>query len=264
MAGQASKTAQGVAVVRSRFPDRPHTPSGDPDAQERLCAGMRVGRALRLHGHLLARTRFFDTVVLEALRRGIDQVVIVGAGYDDRALRFRSPGVRFFELDHPDTQADKRRRVEALGADLDGLVFVPLDVTRDPVAELLADAGHEASRATLFLCEGIVIYLEMGDIVYLLRGLAERAAPSSELAISLAVHPDGMSSQALVKVLNGVRGSKVDEPWRTILSEAAHLSLIRQGGWDEFELLTDAEFVSDASPLRSRLVRAAPIVLDRS
>ena len=65
---------------------------------------------------LIARTRFFDDRVLAALSAGIRQVVILGAGYDDRALRFRSPGVRFFELDHPATQADKARRLRAMKA----------------------------------------------------------------------------------------------------------------------------------------------------
>ena len=65
---------------------------------------------------LAARTRFFDERVLEAISDGIGQVVILGAGYDDRALRFRSPGVRFFELDHPATQADKARRLRVIKA----------------------------------------------------------------------------------------------------------------------------------------------------
>jgi hypothetical protein len=70
----------------------------------------------RLGPSIIARTRFFDGRVLAAISAGTGQVVILGAGYDDRALRFRSPGVRFFELDHPATQADKARRLRALRA----------------------------------------------------------------------------------------------------------------------------------------------------
>src|SRR3954468_2594760 len=181
-----SSTAQRVAAVRAKF-DRPVTPDGDPNAQRRLARGMKPGGAMRLRPHLLARTTFFDQAALDAIARGVDQVVIVGAGYDDRALRFRSPGVRFFELDHPATQADKRRRVEALGADTEGLVFVAADFARDSVAELLAEAGHDSSRPTLFVCEGLLIYLSADGIVNLLRALATRAAPAGELAVSMAV-----------------------------------------------------------------------------
>jgi methyltransferase (TIGR00027 family) len=254
MAGLASRTAQGVAVVRAGFTDRPHTPDGDPHAQRRLCKGMRSGRASLLREHLLARTRFFDAAVLDALGRGIDQVVIVGAGYDDRALRFRSPGVRFFELDQPATQADKRRRVERL--DAGGLVFVAADFGRDSVADLLAAAGHDRSRPTLFVCEGLVIYLEESEILELLEALASRSAAGSELAVSLAVHPEGVQSEAVVRAANARRGGARREPWRAILPAGAHLALLQRAGWAERHVTDDAELVSEARALRSLLVRA--------
>ena len=103
-----------------------------------------------------ARTRFFDDQVLAAVRAGVPQVVICGAGYDDRALRFRSPGVRFFELDHSATQADKARLLRAMGTDLQSVVLAPADFRDDDAAAALAAAGHDASRPTLFLCEGLL------------------------------------------------------------------------------------------------------------
>jgi methyltransferase (TIGR00027 family) len=242
MARPVSRTAQGVAVVRAGFRDRPHTPHGDPDAQRRLTEGMRAGRAPLLRDHLLARTRFFDACVLEAIERGVEQVVVVGAGYDDRALRFRSPGVRFFELDHPATQEDKRRRVEALGtAAGDGLVFVPADFARESVGTALADAGHDGRRPTLFVCEGLVIYLEADEIVELLRALGGRAAAGSELAISMAVHADELQSAAVVRAANTRRlSSGRREPWRTILPAAEHLELLHRAGWRERRAIDDS------------------------
>jgi O-methyltransferase involved in polyketide biosynthesis len=62
--------------------------------------------------------------VVDAIDRGVKQVVILGAGYDGRALRFRTPGVRFFEVDHPATQIDKLRRLAALGVSVAGISFV--------------------------------------------------------------------------------------------------------------------------------------------
>ena len=253
-----STTAQRVAAVRARF-DRPVTTSGDPDAQRRLARGMHPGRAVKLREHLLARTKFFDRAVLDGLSRGIQQVVIVGAGYDDRALRFRTPGVRFFELDQPDTQEDKRRRLESLGDVLNGPTLVPVDFERDSVFERLAIAGQSDRMPTLFVCEGLLVYLGVSDIAELLDGLASRASGGSELVASLAVHPFGMSSEALVNAVNSARGrSAGSEPWRTILPAEAHLSLLRQAGWDELEVLDDADLVRDATPGHSLLVRAQP------
>jgi hypothetical protein len=68
-----------------------------------------------LEPSIAARTRFVDAEVTGAIEAGLRQVVTCGAGYDDRALRFRTSGVRFFELDHPATQADKARLLRALG-----------------------------------------------------------------------------------------------------------------------------------------------------
>jgi methyltransferase (TIGR00027 family) len=253
-----STTAQRVAALRAGF-NRPATPAGDPDAQRRLARGMKPGGAEKLREHLLARTKFFDRVVLDSLGRGIDQIVIVGAGYDDRALRFRTPGVRFFEVDHPDTQEDKRRRLESLGPVLNGPTLVPADFERDPVSALLAVAGQSAERPTLFVCEGLLVYLNLTEIAELLSGLASRADGASELAASLAVHPFGMQSEALVSAVNAARGRSADsEPWRTILPADAHLSLLRQAGWDEYEVLDDSDLVPDATPGHSLLVRARP------
>jgi methyltransferase (TIGR00027 family) len=254
-----STTAQRVAALRAGF-DRPASASGDPDAQRRLARGMTPGDAVKLREHVLARTKFFDQAVVDALSRGVQQVVIVGAGYDDRALRFRTPGVRFFELDQPDTQEDKRRRLDSLGDIARAPTLVPVDFERDSVFELLAIAGQSDKLPTLFLCEGLLVYLRVSDIAALLGGLAARASEGSELAVSLAVHPFGMSSEALVRAINSARGRSADsEPWRTILPAEAHLSLLRQAAWDEVEVLDDADLVRDATPGHSLLVRARPV-----
>ena len=135
--GSPSRTSQAVALTRAGM-SRPHTGQGDPGAQRRLCEGMTPIR--RPRPGIWARTRFFDDQVLAAVRAGVPQVVICGAGYDDRALRFRSPGVRFFELDHPATQADKARRLRAMGADLRSVVLAAADFRDDDAPAVLASA----------------------------------------------------------------------------------------------------------------------------
>src|SRR5450755_4320809 len=215
-----SKTSQAVAVVRAEL-QRPHTQDGDATAQARLCAGMPAVRALPQRAHLAARTQFFDEQVLAALDGGIRQVVILGAGYDDRALRFRAPGSTYFELDHPVTQADKRRRLLRMRADLGGLT--------------LAAAGHDVRQASLFICEGLLVYLDQEAFVGLLSALRSRAAPGSRLAVSLAIHPDGLDSDVVVAQANARRPNGAAEPWRTILPAAAQLRLIGRAGWSPGE-----------------------------
>jgi len=225
--GIPSRTSQAVALTRAAM-DRPHTPDGDPDAQRRLCAGM---APTRRRPALEARTRFFDAEVLAAVSAGLPQVVICGAGYDDRALRFAAPGTRFFELDHPATQVDKARRLQSLQTALALPVLVPADFRDAGVAELLAAAGHDAGRPTLFLCEGLLIYLARDVIQALLASLRSRAADGSWLAASLATHPPGLDSGRVAAAMNAGRARGGTEPWVTIMPSGDYLALLRGAGW---------------------------------
>jgi methyltransferase (TIGR00027 family) len=246
-------------MTRARL-DRPHTPGGDPGAQRRLCRGMPPASVGRHEASLAARTRFFDERVLAAISAGTGQVVILGAGYDDRALRFRSPGVRFFELDHPATQADKARRLRALRAarrGSGGPTLAAADFRDDDVAGVLEASGHDAAQPTLFICEGLLVYLDQPTCVRLLGGLRARAATGSELAASLATHREGLDSARAVAVANSRRGHS-REPWLTILPAAAHLELLRRAGWQVSNGADAAELGTGAEPGRSLLVTAQP------
>ncbi len=206
---------------------------------------------------LIARTRFFDERVLAALSAGIRQVVILGAGYDDRALRFRSPGARFFEIDHPATQADKRRRLRAVQASPDEPILVPADFRHDDVAAVLQASGHNAGQPTLFLCEGLLVYLDGSACVGLLSAARAVAAEGSELAASLATHREGADSARVAAIANSRRRS-AGEPWLTILPAAAHLRLLGQAGWQVAESVDAAALGTGAEPGRSLLVTAHP------
>jgi methyltransferase (TIGR00027 family) len=254
-----SRTSQVVALTRAEL-SRPHSPDGDPDAQRRLCRGMRPAGIGPLRASLVARTRFVDEQVLEAISAGISQVVVVGAGYDDRALRFRSRGVRFFELDHPGTQADKAARLRALGArpDSGGPTLAAADFRSDDVAAALAVSGHDAGRPSLFVCEGLLVYLDQPTCVRLLGALRERAAAGSRLAASLSVHRDGLDSQRVAAVANARRRASETEPWLTILPAATHLDLLRQAGWTAVGEIDAAQLGTGAEPGRSLLVTAEP------
>jgi methyltransferase (TIGR00027 family) len=159
--GTASHTARSVAARRLEY-DRAAAPYGDPAADEALTSDVADGLTPvrgRMHEYVRARTAFFDRVVVASIDRGVTQVVIGGAGYDGRAFRYAKPGVRWFEVDHPATQADKLARITRLGLATSQLSFIPADFTADPVAEPLLAAGLDPARSALFLFEGVVVYL---------------------------------------------------------------------------------------------------------
>lgn len=122
-------------------------------------------------GNLLCRTRFIDDTLRDALREGLDQVVILGAGLDTRA--YRIPGIdeaRVFEVDHPATQAWKCRRLERVLGELPSHVaFVPIDFDRQRLVEVMKDADFRADARTFFVWEGVTQYISPGAVDATLR-----------------------------------------------------------------------------------------------
>jgi methyltransferase (TIGR00027 family) len=110
----------------------------------------------------IARTRHFDEALLAGLRAGVQQVVILGAGYDSRAFRFRNElrGVRVFELDHPGTQARKIELLATSNTELPPNVrLIGIDFAKQSFGEMLAQYGFSREAKTLFLWEGVSYYL---------------------------------------------------------------------------------------------------------
>ncbi|MBN1978115.1 MAG: SAM-dependent methyltransferase [Anaerolineae bacterium] len=116
-----------------------------------------------IHDYVLARTRLFDRAFVDALERGFPQVVLLGAGVDTRALRFqdRNRGTTIFDLDIHATQRYKREVFARKKVVLpESLVFAPIDFNKQRLADVLAQAGYRDGQQTLFLWEGVTMYLE--------------------------------------------------------------------------------------------------------
>ena len=184
-----SVTARRVAAHRLAF-SRVQAPYGAPAADEALAADVAAGLAApanRMDDYLAARTSFFDRTVVSAIDRGVRQVVVGAAGYDGRAFRYAKPGVRWFEVDHPATQRDKLERLQRLGIATPHVQFVEADFTRDPAADRLRAAGLKAAVPSLFLLEGVAVYLEPAVLETVLEQFRHAAAAGSRLAISVSL-----------------------------------------------------------------------------
>src|SRR5262249_25735248 len=110
------------------------------------------------------RTRVLDDVLLGFVAQGGRQVLLLGAGFDCRAARFHPElsGATVFEVDHPATQAKKRRVLADLGAESAPVAYLAWDFETAPMADLpgrLAALGHDPERPTLTLWEGVTMYL---------------------------------------------------------------------------------------------------------
>ncbi len=227
--GGPSATARRVAAHRLGFA-RVTTDYGDPAADEALATdvvdGLTVG-ASRMHDYLEARTSFFDRSVTSAIDRGVRQIVVGAAGYDGRSLRYAKPGVRWFEVDHPATQRDKLARLKRLGIDAAEVRFVAADFTRDPVAARLREAGLDPDVPSLFLLEGVAVYLEPAVLENVLDQLRQVAAPGSELVISAAVSRPADASRARFEAAVAAMG----EPVRSTFMAGQAEDLLARTGW---------------------------------
>lgn len=171
---QTSLTAAGIAVMRAVESAKPvdERICYDPYARRFIPAWMyhvlgffiRSGyaewRGPGVNGFLAARDRFIDDVLQNFLKEGMQQLVILGAGYDSRAYRFALQDVRTFEVDHPATQQDKLEKVQRIFGKLPAHVcYVPVDFNTQTVADRLLQSGYDPTRKTLFIWQGVSMYL---------------------------------------------------------------------------------------------------------
>jgi methyltransferase (TIGR00027 family) len=227
--GGPSITARRVAAYRLGFTRVP-APYGDAAADDALAADVAAGEeppASRMREYLDARTRFFDRAVTRAIGRGVGQIVVGGAGYDGRAFRYGRSGVRWFETDHPATQRDKLERLARLGITSRQVRFVEADFTRDPIAERLTAAGLDSAKPSLFLLEGVAVYLDAAVLERVLRQFRQVAYPGSRLAISVSL--SSVDGEARSRFQASV--AALGEPARSSLDVGQATELLARTGW---------------------------------
>jgi methyltransferase (TIGR00027 family) len=142
---------------------------------------------LGLVDHVCLRTAAIDAAVCDAVDRGCSQLVILGAGLDTRAWRMHElAAVDVFEVDHPSTQQSKAHSAARMPARARTVQLVAVDFERERVGARLDAEGHDASRPTVWIWEGVTPYLHHEAIRATLGDVATRSAPDSRLLMTYA------------------------------------------------------------------------------
>jgi methyltransferase (TIGR00027 family) len=194
---QSSLTAAGIAIVRAVESERP---TGerilyDPYACQFVPSWMyhafgffiKIGyaewRGPGVNGFLVARDRYIDDVLKNFLDEGLQQLVILGAGYDSRAYRFELAGrVKTFEVDHPATQADKLVKLQAVFEKVpEHIIYVPVDFNTQTLEERLLEYGYSPNLKTLFIWQGVTMYLTADAVDATLAFLVHRSGSGSAI-----------------------------------------------------------------------------------
>jgi methyltransferase (TIGR00027 family) len=133
-------------------------------------------------GYFNARTRYFDERLQCEARAGLQQLVLLGAGFDSRPIRFARAldGVRVFEVDMPEVLAIRAQRLAGVSAPV-AQVAVPIDFEREELGASLAARGYEASARTLFLWEGVTFYLSPAAVQAVLASIARSTSTGSSM-----------------------------------------------------------------------------------
>jgi methyltransferase (TIGR00027 family) len=135
--------------------------------------------------HYVARKRLIEQQVVQAIRDGVEQVIIIAGGFDTLCYRMHTQfrEVRFVELDHPATRASKRKSLQTHGLVLPNLTLHPVDLASTSLTEALNAAGIDAKRPTLVVAEGVLMYIERDRVAALIA--AVDAFFESELRLAI-------------------------------------------------------------------------------
>lgn len=176
-----------------------------------------------LHAHVALRVRYTDDACEAAIDEGIDQLVLLGAGFDTTSLRRAATPVRVFEVDAPTTQAHKRPVIDRLLAARDGhqTVWVPCDFEHDRLRDRLLGSGFEPGQPSLVIWLGVTPYLTRAAIDATLNDLALICAPGSRLIVDyicagvVAARTPWKSASRVARMV-----ARRGEPYRSDFTEA--------------------------------------------
>ncbi|NMH63641.1 class I SAM-dependent methyltransferase [Shewanella salipaludis] len=186
---------------------------------------VKLREALLLPGitlHYALRKKYIEEAALDAIANGVTQVVNLGAGFDGLAYQLsgRYPDVEFIEVDHPQTHRLKSRALAAQLMGRNNFHFLSVDFTKQELQSALSDSEHfDSSQKTLFISEGVLMYLEQSDIDKMFNAISQSTYADSSV-IFTCLEPKGSPKNNMRSLLFGYL-KMVGEPIKWMLPSEA-------------------------------------------
>ena len=261
---ERSKTAETIAVVRMSESRKPEDERicYDPHAIRFISQAVLdfaahnpekykafVARNERLvpgaSNSIVARVRYFDDVVKSSINEGLEQLVILGAGYDTRAYRIEGLSkIKVFEVDHPATQSIKIEKITEIFSSLhDHVTYVPTDLEVDKFGQRLLESGYNKSLKTLFIMEGILMYLSPEIVEEILSFIVHNSGKGSAILfdyIPLSVVEGTCELEAGQNWRKGVM--EVGEPFLFGINDGEIQSFLVQRGFTKIKNTTSEDY----------------------
>ena len=216
-ADEASSTAytvsQGIVYSGMYSEDRAHVPGSLLNSNEYILRSSRAGRKLlrRLDNpihrlllrlferltlpgmafHYVLRKMYIEHCVRDAIANGANQVIILGAGFDTLAWRLSTEfkSIRFIEVDHPATSKAKHEALIEKIQLIKNYYFAAVDFANDNLLNVLSGCQFfEHDLQSVFVCEGVLMYLSISDVELLMSSVSQLASQKSQF-IFTALEP---------------------------------------------------------------------------
>lgn len=171
-----------------------------------------------VYEYVIARTKYIDAVFEKTLGDRFDQILLFGAGYDTRALRFqdKTQDTRIFELDELHTQQAKIKQLRKCNLSIpSNLVFIAIDFEKESLSQKLDMAKFQKGQRNLFILEGLLMYLKPESVQETFQIIREYGSKGNRVVFdyiqaSVLRHENTFYGEAeLVKSVH-----KAGEPWR--------------------------------------------------
>ncbi|MDY6934796.1 MAG: SAM-dependent methyltransferase [Spirochaetota bacterium] len=168
-----------------------------------------------------ARTIFFDQIFTKALNENCPQIVILGAGFDSRAYRFKDniQETRIYELDIHTTQRYKIECLIKSNVDIpEQVTFVPINFAIESIEDRLSKAGFDNGKKTTFLLEGLIQYLSEGAVNAIFNAIKSISKPGSFVVFNYIIDSerlrDGYGVKEQIESINST-----GEPYKFKIKE---------------------------------------------
>ena len=187
------------------------------------------------HEFFIARTKYIDDCLKESIKDGLEQLVILGAGYDSRAYRFTElkEGIKVFEVDHPATQDIKKEKLHEIFQVLpDHVTYIPVDFHKENFQTILSANGYDRHLKTLFIWEGVSMYLQPEAVDETLLFVSQNTAKGSRLIFDYTYR----------EVVSGTYDRKEAKEWLNVAKKSNEPLLFGIGTGELEQFLTERGF----------------------
>lgn len=189
-----------------------------------------------MRAQVVGRSLLAEQTLTEAVARGVDQYVLLGAGLDTFAYRNPYPQLRVFEVDNPHSSRWKRERLAINDIQVPSNVsYAAIDFERETLGAALFRAGFDMKRPAVFAWLGVTVYLSRDAVLATLKSVGSMAA-GSEIVFDYGEHHDSLPAELQARMQERMAAlAAIGEPWISFFKPPEMADLLDEAGFSHVE-----------------------------